>query len=117
VSEGEQRSKNPEKAQRAAQDPARPGEKCKAAPAAYRPVVDRARCEGKRDCVEVCPYGVFEVGRMRDDEFAALPLAARIKSFVHNRRTAYTPREDACRACGLCVVACPEKAIRLVPRA
>ncbi|HEY4184287.1 MAG TPA: ferredoxin family protein [Polyangia bacterium] len=26
-----------------------------------RPVVDRARCEGKRDCVEVCPYGVFEV--------------------------------------------------------
>ena len=25
-------------------------------PGAWRPVVDHARCEGKRDCIDVCPY-------------------------------------------------------------
>jgi NAD-dependent dihydropyrimidine dehydrogenase PreA subunit len=33
---------------------------------------------------------------------------------VHGKQTAFTPRADACHACGLCVVACPEKAIALV---
>jgi 4Fe-4S ferredoxin len=27
---------------------------------------------------------------------------------------AYTPNAEACRACGLCVVSCPEHAISLV---
>ncbi|MBU2655836.1 MULTISPECIES: 4Fe-4S binding protein [Acetobacteraceae] len=27
---------------------------------------------------------------------------------------AYTPHADQCRACGLCVKACPERAIQLV---
>ena len=77
-------------------------------------MVDRRRCEGKRDCVEVCPYQVFEVRRMDDGDFRALPLLARLKSLAHRRQTAYTPRADACQACGLCVVACPEGAIELV---
>lgn len=91
----------------------RPGEDCGAAPGAWRPVVDRARCEGKRDCEAVCPYDVFEVRRIDDADFRALSLLGRLKSVAHGRRTAYTPRADACRACGLCVVACPEQAIRL----
>jgi 4Fe-4S ferredoxin len=103
-----------EKARRAARDPQRPGEHCRATPGAFRPVVDHARCEGKRDCVEVCPYGVFEVRRIDDADFARLSLLGRIKSVAHGRKTAYTPLADACQACGLCVVACPEKAIRLV---
>jgi ferredoxin len=37
-----------------------------------------------------------------------------MKLWVHGKQTAYTTRADACRACGLCVVACPEKAITLV---
>jgi 4Fe-4S ferredoxin len=83
---------------------------------ALRPVVDRRRCEGKSDCVAVCPCTVFEVRRMDDAEFDALPFLGRVKSWVHGRMTAYTPNEDACEACGLCVSACPEKAIRLVAR-
>ena len=28
------------------------------------PVVDRNRCEGKEDCVRVCPFNVFEIGTL-----------------------------------------------------
>jgi len=31
-------------------------------------------------------------------------------------KMAYTPNVDACLACGLCVAACPEKAITLSRR-
>lgn len=110
----ERASRDPAKAKRAAADPRRPGAQCKAEPGAFRPEVDPRRCEGKADCVAVCPYDVFEVGRMADDAFAAMPLLVKVKLWVHGRKTAYTPRADACRACGLCVVACPEDAIRLV---
>ncbi len=107
-------SLNREKARRAAAHPDRPGEQCRASPGRFTPVVARDKCEGKRDCVEVCPYGVFEVRRMEDGDFAQLSVLGKLKSIVHGRKTAYTPRADACQACGLCVVACPEKAIRLV---
>ena len=92
---------------------------CKQPPGVFRPIVDARRCEGKGDCVVVCPYNVFEVGRLSDERFNAMPLLVKLKLMAHGRRTAYTPGADACRACGLCVAACPEKAIRLmrsVPR-
>ena len=34
-------------------------------PVSFRPVMDRNRCEGKADCVRVCPTGVFTVGASR----------------------------------------------------
>lgn len=80
------------------------------------PVIDHARCEGKRDCVDVCPYGVFEVRRIDDSDFRALSFFARVKSIAHRRQTAYTPNADQCQSCGLCVLACPEKAIQLRKR-
>jgi NAD-dependent dihydropyrimidine dehydrogenase PreA subunit len=107
------RSKNAEKASRAAAHPDRPGDGCRAPAGETVLVVDRSRCEGKHDCVDVCPYGVFEVRRIDDADFASLSLLGKLKSTVHGRLTAYTPRADACQACGLCVVACPEKAITL----
>jgi NAD-dependent dihydropyrimidine dehydrogenase PreA subunit len=105
-----------EKARRAAAHPDRPGDACRSAPGAYAPRIDRAKCEGKRDCVEVCPYDVFEVRRIDDGDFAALGFFAKLKSRAHKRQTSYTPGADRCQACGLCVVACPEKAITLAPR-
>lgn len=88
--------------------------KCTPRPDRVRPVIDHARCEGKRDCVRVCPYDVFEVRRIDDADFARLGALAKLKSLAHRRQTAYTPRADACHACGLCVTACPERAIKLV---
>jgi NAD-dependent dihydropyrimidine dehydrogenase PreA subunit len=108
-------SLNKEKARQAAANPNRPGDECRAEPGLWRPVVNRSKCEGKRDCVEVCPYDVFEVRRIDDADFAALGPLGKLKSVVHGRLTAYTPKADACRACGLCVVACPERAITLQP--
>jgi NAD-dependent dihydropyrimidine dehydrogenase PreA subunit len=105
---------NPAKVRIATQDPNRPGEQCRAQPGVFLPLVDRNRCEGKADCAEVCPYEVFDILRMRQEDFAALTFVGKVKSLVHGRKTAYTPNADQCRACGLCVVACPENAITLV---
>ncbi len=106
--------RDPEKAKRAAADPARPGEDCKAEPGTFRPRVDARRCEGKSDCAAVCPYDVFEIGPIDEGVYRAMPALVRFKLWVHGKKTAHTPRAEACRACGLCVVACPERAIELV---
>jgi NAD-dependent dihydropyrimidine dehydrogenase PreA subunit len=87
---------------------------CRAAAGEFAPVVDRAKCEGKAECVEVCPYDVFAVRRIEDADFARLGAFAKLKSIAHGRKTAYTPSAASCRACGKCVAACPEKAIKLV---
>lgn len=102
-----------EKAKRAAAHPQRPGEECRAPAGAWVPRVDLRRCEGKGDCVDVCPYDVFSVGAIDDAVYRALPPLARFKQWVHGKRVATTPGADSCRACGLCVVACPERAIAL----
>jgi NAD-dependent dihydropyrimidine dehydrogenase PreA subunit len=102
------------KKRRAAQHPDRPGQRCNAPAGTWKPVIDHARCEAKSDCDVVCPNGVFEIRRMDDAEFAGLRAFSKLRVIAHKRRTAYTPNADACRACGLCVVACPESAIRLL---
>lgn len=77
------------------------------------PVVDTARCEGKEDCVRVCPYGVFEVRRLTDEERRSLSLLTRFKVMVHGGKQAFVVHGEQCHSCGLCVASCPEHAIRL----
>jgi NAD-dependent dihydropyrimidine dehydrogenase PreA subunit len=86
---------------------------CKEDPGTLAPVIDRNRCEGKEDCVEVCPYGVFEIQKLDEKQRAALSFGGRIKSFFHGYKQAFAVKAEACHSCGLCVTACPEKAIKL----
>ena len=43
-----------------------------------------------------------------------MSLIGKLKARVHGNRQAFVVHAEACHACGLCVTACPEKAIKLV---
>lgn len=103
-----------QRAREAARHPDRGGENCGSGE--YVPWVNRNKCEGKQDCVRVCPYNVFEVRTIAKADFSALSVFGKLRNLAHGKQTAYTPRAEACHACGLCVVACPEQAITLTRR-
>jgi 4Fe-4S ferredoxin len=86
---------------------------CKPDAGKWIPVINLSKCEGKQDCVEVCPYDVFEMQEMTSDEYKSLNFTGKLKTMVHGRKKAYAVKADQCHACGLCVTACPEKAIKL----
>ena len=86
---------------------------CKQAPGTYTPVIDRNRCEGKADCVRVCPVSVFAVQTLPTELRVGLSLKGKLKGFVHRWQQAMLVNAARCEACGLCVNACPEKAITL----
>lgn len=86
---------------------------CKQDAGVFAPVIDRRRCEGKEDCVQVCPYDVFEMRKLSAEDKEALPFVFRVKAMMHRNRQAYAVRASECHACGLCVSACPEHAIKL----
>ncbi|MSO64522.1 MAG: ferredoxin family protein [Alphaproteobacteria bacterium] len=77
------------------------------------PVIDRGRCEGSGECAEVCPFGVFEVRRLRGNEWGALPLLAKLKVLAHGGEQAFAVLAEECRACNRCAAACPEAAITI----
>ena len=90
-------------------------EPCPGSPGVFAPVVDRNRCEGKQDCVRVCPYDVFEMGTLSSDDRGGLSLIGKIKAFFNGNRQAFVVRPGDCHACNLCVDACPEQALTLAP--
>lgn len=77
-----------------------------------KPVVNFSDCGAKEDCVIVCPYDVFEMRPITEEDKATLNFKGKIKTFF-DKRKAYLTDPALCHACGLCVQACPEKAIKL----
>jgi 4Fe-4S ferredoxin len=90
---------------------------CKRESGRVLPIVNLKRCEGKGDCERVCPENVFEVRRIDDADYSSLGALQKFKLRVHGMKVAYTPNADACRSCGLCMAACPERAITLAKTA
>jgi NAD-dependent dihydropyrimidine dehydrogenase PreA subunit len=91
-------------------------EACRGEAGKVAPVVDRNRCEAKADCVRVCPYHVFAIRELSREERAALSWLGRLKTWAHGGKQAFVVEPEACHACGLCIEACPEDALRLAPR-
>lgn len=87
---------------------------CKPEAGQLVPTIDRSKCEAKQDCVAVCPYNVFEIRELTKNEKQQLSLPSRLKLFVHGGQQAFAVRAEECHSCGLCVQACPEKAIKLI---
>jgi 4Fe-4S ferredoxin len=83
---------------------------------ALLPIIDPNRCEGKGPCIAICPTHVFSVGILPVDLRSALSVRGKVKGFVHRWKQAQVVAPEACEGCGLCVTACPEKAIKLVVR-
>ena len=86
---------------------------CDEEPGKLKPIVDFNKCEGKKPCVEVCPYDVFEMRDISAADYQKLSFIGKAKTFVKGKQKAYVVRPENCHACGLCVTACPEKAIKL----
>lgn len=100
---------NPSKDSNAAVTSADP--ECKQYPGPFRPFVDRNACEGKGDCVRVCPVSVFVVDTLPMEERRGLDLRGQLKGFAYRWQRAMLINPNACQACGLCVEACPENAL------
>src|ERR1700747_3294717 len=80
------------------------------------PIIDRNRCDGKQDCVAVCPFDVFAIQRLTALDLAIFSVSPRKAHKLVGKWQAFTVRAEACHACNVCVVAGPEDAIRLVRR-
>jgi NAD-dependent dihydropyrimidine dehydrogenase PreA subunit len=80
------------------------------------PVINRNKCEGKADCVAVCPVSVFAVQTLPKEQRKDLSLIGKMKGYAHKWQQAVLILPDACEGCGLCVRSCPESAITLTRR-
>ena len=90
------------------------GESCKHPAGQFAPQVNRKCCEGKADCVRVCPTNVFTVQTLPAQQRSGLGLVGTIKGIAHSWQQAIVTNLGACEACGLCIKACPENAITLM---
>jgi NAD-dependent dihydropyrimidine dehydrogenase PreA subunit len=86
---------------------------CKDEAGKVYPVVNFNNCGGKEDCVVVCPHNVFEMRPISKEDKEKLNFKGQIKTFFFKQK-AYVINPDQCHSCGLCVQACPEKAIKLI---
>lgn len=79
------------------------------------PIVDFNKCSGVGPCVPACPFEVFELKPISENDKKDLNWIGKLKTKFNDKK-AYVINSENCNACGLCVIACPEKAIKLRAR-
>jgi 4Fe-4S ferredoxin len=77
------------------------------------PVIDFNSCETSGFCLAACPYDVLEMVPISDAEMKALTFFGKLKTRLNGKEKAYVVNANHCNGCGLCVAACPEKAITM----
>ncbi len=90
-------------------------QKCSSTSGKFSPHVDRNLCEGKEDCIRVCPFNVFEMGVLSASDRAELSILGKLRAWAHGHRQVFVVNPMECHACNRCLSACPEKALKLVP--
>ncbi len=88
---------------------------CKEETSHVMPFVDFNKCEAKGPCIKACPYQVFEMKSINNEEFSKLSFFGKLKTKAHGLEKAFVIKPEECHNCGLCVSVCPEKAIQLIP--
>ena len=78
------------------------------------PVVDFNRCNANGVCTHVCVQNVFKIRQILPEQFGQLTFLGKLKTIFSDNRKAFVENTEQCLNCGLCVSACPEKAIKLV---
>ena len=73
-------------------------------------IINRNKCEGKANCLAICPEDVFELKAPSPEKLSRL---SRVKLRFHGGKQAFAVRPENCTACGACVDDCPEKAINI----
>ena len=80
----------------------------------FIPEIDLNKCESDGICVKSCLFKVFEMNLISDRQFSKLSLIGKIKTLFHGRNKAIVIYPYQCTGCGVCIIACPEKAIKLI---
>ena len=78
------------------------------------PVIDWNKCEASGICLETCPYKVFELKLISDEQYSSLSFLGKLKAGIIGRERAFAVNPQQCHNCGLCVSSCPEQAIELI---
>ncbi len=73
-------------------------------------IINRKKCEGKANCIEVCAEKVFKMKRPEK-----LGFLTRLKVNAHGGKQAFAVNEESCDGCMKCVEACPENALSIQP--
>lgn len=86
---------------------------CKQPAGIIIPIINRNKCEAKETCSAVCPFDVFDIRKVTNEEKVGLNRFIRFKIWAHGGKQAFVVRPYDCHGCGDCATSCPEKAIVL----